>query len=256
MKIKIRRFTDEGLERWKQLYNDIFLSIDNNVANRRSPGDAIEKGYNSDLKKKVKYLQDEVDLSNEMKDSLEFDFSKKFNNSFELAFEINNSLKNYEYSDISADKNLWDWLSLHLFDQIFVPSEIKGYRSYRYILDLDWENSMRHLIRGPWWVVNRYGENAKIFTYTKPYQQCDFMEQFVKVSHLREMSVAPEVCMKLYYDQEEKSAVPGTSKGKPGGFHRFRDKISQLNKVKYLWDMSADEIISLLPKEFNKFKNE
>ena len=42
----------------------------------------------------------------------------------------------------------------------------------------------------------------------------------------------------------------------PGGFHRFRDKISQLNKVKYLWDMSADEIISLLPKEFNKFKNE
>ena len=41
--------------------------------------------------------------------------------------------------------------------------------------------------------------------------------------------------MKLYYDQEEKSAVPGTSKGKPGGFHRFRDKISQLNKVKYLW---------------------
>lgn len=256
MKTKIRRFTNEGLEKWKELYNEIFLSIDSKVSNRRSAVQEIKKGYTEILKKKVRYLKENFELTEELTLSENFNFAKKFKNSYELASELNLALKKYNYSDISTDKNLWDWLSLQLFDQIFVPGEIKGYRAYRYVLDLDWENSMRHLIRGPWWVVNRYGENAKIFTYTKPYQQCDFMEQFIKVSHLREMSIAPEICMKLYYDKEEDCAIPGTSKSKPGGFHRFRDKIAQFNKVKYLWDMKPSEVIKILPKEFDKFKNE
>ena len=41
---------------------------------------------------------------------------------------------------------------------------------------------------------------------------------------------------------------------KPGIFPRLRNKLSQFNKVKYLWGMTADEIIKMLPKEFNPYK--
>ena len=71
---------------------------------------------------------------------------------------------------------------------------------------------------------------------------------------MREMKNIPEVCMKLYFDKETDRALPGVTKGKKGGFPRLRDKIGQFNKVKYLWDMKSEEIIHMLPKEFNKYK--
>ena len=85
---------------------------------------------------------------------------KDYKNSYELGFSLN-ALKNIPYMDWLNDLNLWDCLSLNLFDKIFVPGKIKGFMPYRYVVDVDRNNSMRHLIRGPWWAVNRYGENAK-----------------------------------------------------------------------------------------------
>jgi hypothetical protein len=253
MKIKVHRFTDEGLKKWRNLYGEIFLSIDSKVENRRSPGKAIIKGFNENLKKKFFYLKDDTTIIEEVKNSKELNI-KNFKNSFEMANEINNALINIEYSEISEDCNLWDWLSMILFEQIFVPEKIGGYMEYRYVLNLDLRFRFRHLIRGPWWTVNQYKNHAKIFTYTKPYEQNDFLEQFIKIQDLREMKTIPEMCMKLYYDEESERSVPGISKGKIGGFPRLRDKIAQFNKIKNLWDMSADEIIKLLPKEFDKYK--
>ena len=69
-----------------------------------------------------------------------------------------------------------------------------------------------------------------------------------------------KVCSELYFDFEKNEAIQGTSKApgndpdKPGIFPRLRNKLSQFNKVKYLWGMSAEEIINMLPKEFNNYK--
>ena len=60
--------------------------------------------------------------------------------------------------------------------------------------------------------------------------------------------------MKLYYDEENNRSIPGTSKGTRGGFARLRDKISHFNKIKFLWKMSTEEIIDMLPSEFDKYK--
>ena len=254
MKIKVHRFTDEGLKKWRSLYGEIFLSIDSKVENRRSPGKAIVKGYNENLRKKISYLKDEQLLFEEVKGSKDLNI-RNFKNSFEMANEINKALIDIDYSDITEDCNLWDWLSMILFDQIFVADKIGGYMEYRYVLDLDLRNKFRHLVRGPWWAVNQYQNQAKIFTCTEPYVQNDFLEQFIKIQELREMKTVPEICMKLFYDEETERAVPGTSKGKSGGFPRLRDKIAQFNKIKNLWNMSSVEIIKLLPKEFDKYKN-
>ncbi len=253
--MKVRKFTDEGHDKWSELYSDIFMSIDSIVTNRRSAKKEIVKGYNQSLKKRVEMLKNDHDLSAILEGAKEFEM-KKFINSFDLALTVDKSLASLDYHEIMNDTKIWDWFSLQLFDQIFVPGEIQGYAKYRYVLDLDFFYGMRHLIRGPWWAVNQYGENAKIFTYTKPYIQNDWLEQFIKISSLREMKVMPEVCMKMYYDHDKDEAIPGTGKGiKPGIFPRLRDKISQFNKIKFIWGMKADQIIKILPREFNKYKS-
>ena len=112
-----------------------------------------------------------------------------------------------------------------------------------------------------WWVwvwVVGVGESGKIFTYTLAYQQNDALEQFIKVNHMREMVVVPNIAMKLYFNEKENRAIPGVfkvqKKIKPGSFARLKDKISHFNKVMNLWEMKSDEIIKILPPEFDQFK--
>ena len=253
MKMKIKRFTNEGRKEWIKLYREIFISIDKQTPNRRSAKEGIEKGYNKNLQKKIELLKKDNTLSTPVDGAQDLDL-KDYKNSYELGSALDTSLKNISYKDLFDDLNLWDCLSLNLFDKIFVPGKIKGFIPYRYVVDVDRNNSMRHLVRGPWWAVNRYGENAKIFTYTEVYQQNDFFEQFVKVNSLRELKVIAEVCMRLYFDKENNRSIPGTSKGTRGGFARLRDKISHYNKIKFLWNMNTNEIIDMLPSEFDKYK--
>ena len=253
MKMKIRRFTNEGRKEWSKLYKEIFISIDKMTPNRRSAKEGIVQGYNKDLQKKVEFLKKDSSFSEEIPKAGNLEI-KDYKNSYDLGCAIDAALKDIPYKDLFNDLNLWDCLSLNLFDKIFVPGKIKGFMPYRYVVDIDRNNSMRHLIRGPWWAVNRYGENAKIFTYTEVYQQNDFFEQFVKINSLRELKVIAEVCMRLYYDRENDRHIPGTSKGTKGGFPRLRDKIAHYNKIKFLWKMNTDEIIEMLPSEFDKYK--
>ena len=253
MKMKIKRFTNEGRKEWIKLYREIFISIDKQTPNRRSAKEGIEKGYNKNLQKKIELLKKDNTLSTPVDGAQDLAL-KDYKNSYELGSALDTSLKNISYKDLFDDLNLWDCLSLNLFDKIFVPGKIKGFIPYRYVVDVDRNNSMRHLVRGPWWAVNRYGENAKIFTYTEVYQQNDFFEQFVKVNSLRELKVIAEVCMRLYFDKENNRSIPGTSKGTRGGFARLRDKISHYNKIKFLWNMNTNEIIDMLPSEFDKYK--
>ena len=114
MKMKIRRFTEEGHKKWVELYSEIFTSIDDKIVNRRSTRDGIKNSNNNDLKKRVQYLQGDESLSIELDKSGQLDFSKSYSNSFLLAKDINIALKNHRYSDINYDNKLWDWLSLML----------------------------------------------------------------------------------------------------------------------------------------------
>ena len=260
--MKIRKFNSNGLERWRSFYRDLFMNIRDIAGAKKISPIHIMEGYSENFKKKYENLKnsDKPDkLSEELKLSGEFKI-KKFKNSYELANEVNKCLSSYKFYDID-EAEVWDWIAMMLFDQIFVPGKIRGCTSWRYVTDKeDFASSFRHLIRGPCWAVNQFGKNAKIFTCTETYQQNDFLEQSIKISHIRQNKAMVEVLMKLYYDYKEDYSMPGTSKyppkdaNKPGIFPRLRDKTYQFSRVKFLWGMSSNEIIDMLPKEFNNNK--
>tara|TARA_B110000046_G_C12969055_1_gene388110 strand:+ start:727 stop:1506 length:780 start_codon:yes stop_codon:yes gene_type:complete len=255
--MKIRKFNAEGHAAWKSFYNEVFLEIKKEAKGSKITTEDIKNGYNNDLKKKYLNLKNSKNFSEELDESKDFEI-KNFKNSYELGLAINKSLSNYEFYKIDTSK-VWDWLSMILFEQIFVPGKIRGCAVYRYVKQDDFFSSFRHLIRGPCWAINQYGVNAKIFTYTQTFRQNDWLEQYIKVTAFREMKVLAEVCMELYYDYKNDEAIPGTSKSsepdKAGIFPRLRNKISQFNKVKFIWGMDSKAIINMLPNEFNKFKN-
>ena len=151
--MKIRRFTDNGRQKFVLLYNQIKAS----VINKKS----IEKGFTKNLKAQVKNLLDDKSLSEEtgIKEEIEF---KNFNNSFEFGEYLNNKLKEKSFSSIAYDGNLWDWLSLYYFDIVFHP-KARGYSEHRYILSEDWFTRNRHLVRTPWYIVNIYGKMVSFF---------------------------------------------------------------------------------------------
>ena len=259
--MKIRKFNSDGIERWRSFYSDLFMNIKSIAKGKISPNHIIE-GYSADFKKKYENLKnaDKPDnLSKELDLSGDFKI-KKFKHSFELATEVNRCLSKFKFYDID-EAGVWDWIAMTLFDQIFVPGKIRGASPWRYVTDKsEFTTSFRHLIRGPCWAVNQYSENAKIFTCTKPYQQNDFLEQAIKISHIRENPAMAEVMMKLYYDYKSDYSLEGTSKypsndqNRAGIFPRLRDKTYQFSRVKFLWGMSADEILDMLPHEFNYYK--
>jgi hypothetical protein len=257
--MKIKKFNSEGHNKWIEFYNELFIEIKKvSKGSVISPED-IKKGYNENFKEKYELIKNSEDLSEELSQSKNFEI-KAFKNSYELAKSVNLALSDYNFYEVDK-ADVWDWIAMILFDQIFVPGKIRGASPYRYAVNInDFFTSFRHLIRGPCWAENQFKENSKIFTHTKAYQQNDWLEQFIKVSFLREMKVMGKVCSELYFDFEKNEAIPGTSKttvsnpDKPGIFPRLRNKLSQFNKVKYLWGMEADEIIKMLPKEFNNYK--
>ena len=253
--MKIRKFTSEGHEKWKSFYTEVFLNIKEKSKGKIPSPQNIKDGYNNELQKKYQHiLETQKENSEELDDSKDYKI-ENYDNSYQLAESILSSLSEYEFEDID-DEKMWDWLALVNFQKIFVPGKIRGCASYRYCVEMDdFFSSFRHLVRGPCWAVNQYKSNARIFTCTKPYEQNDWLEQYIKISFMREMKVMAEVCMRLYYDYSREESIPATSKGtKPGIFPRLRDKMSQYSKVKFLWEMNADEIIKMLPKEFDRYR--
>jgi hypothetical protein len=243
--MKIRRFTKQGHEEYKSLYREIVSSIENKNGN-------IKNGYTPNLKKKIKDMQNRKDNSVEIEKSQQI-LNSDFSSSYELGVHLVETLKDLSYSDIQGDSEMWDWLVLFYFDLIF-SEKMRGYSELRYILNQDWKLVFRHLARTPWWCVQYYGKYSKLLLCEEPYRSIDWLEQYIKNRDIREFKPLIKICYEMYFDKKNEKYKPGTSKGKSGALFRLRDKINQFFRVYDLWHMSAQEIIDLLPKEFDLYK--
>ena len=253
--MKIRRFTDNGRQKFVLLYNQIKASIINN-------NKSIEKGFTKNLKAQVKNLLNDKNLSEETGITEEIEF-KNFNNSFEFGEYLNNKLKEKSFSSIAYDGNLWDWLSLYYFDIVFHP-KARGYSEHRYILSEDWFTRNRHLVRTPWYIVNVYGKNGKLFLAKETYTGTDYLEQFISHRISENYTKFAEIAFNLYFDKKNNEPKPGFSKKFvkrnkqktliKGSLGRLVDKLNQYNEIYDIWEMKVTDIIQLLPKEFNELK--
>jgi len=235
-------FNDNGYEAYKTLITD----IQDEVA--RNDGDIL-KGYNQDLKKRIKELQLDKSFTNDFEYKISMEV-KQFNNRHELGIYLEKIFENVPTSKIVNNYKLWDWISLQYFDVIFTNAGTAS--DWRFRLIDDHKLKFRNLMYVPWWLLRHYGkEDSRIFlTRLNLDTAGDWNEQFMKKNHVRNYKKIAHICHILYYDEEEKRDIPGTSKGNLGALQDFCDEIKYLNLIYDLFEMPNKKILNNLPKRF------
>lgn len=230
----IRALNDEGIQKFEQY-------VENGAVG----------GIPSDL------LSDE-ETSNELPWTASVE-RKEFADRFEFGEYLNSALKNCDQREISHHHGVWNWLALFYFDQL-CPADAKGsrklYKSYRYIYDHDYKYYYRHQVRTPYVLVKDNGQSARVLLRGAPMNRHgELVEQIASRQKIAGCRSIMDAIDGLYYDPERAKAKPGApTRNRPGVILRLIDILAQFETTYDLHSMSGEEILQMLPHEFDKWK--
>lgn len=127
----------------------------------------------------------------------------------------------------------------------------------RHILSQHAQKYYRHLLAGPYRLLQIHGENARVFLCGPLPQHGDFSEQLASRMQLISNRSLIEVVDRLYYDlSAEGTGHPkrgALTRTRPGNLRRLVAVIQQFDLTYDLYAMSPDEILELLPHEFTRW---
>ena len=152
---------------------------------------------------------------------------------------------------------LWTWLAAFYFDSI-CPIRENGTRDVlkepKYI-QTPGRAIYRHLLAGPVMVYHSYGDTSHILLSGKVAVGGELFEQLAGKMYITSMKGIVQSVDMLYWDIKKTQPIIGaTNRNKPGNVRRFGDIMKQFKLTYNLTTMDGLEIISLLPKEFDKYK--
>ena len=170
-----------------------------------------------------------------------------------------------EHSGISLPerhRGLWSWLTLFFFDNV-CPADGNGNRDAqdeaRLVPLLDnHQRFYRHLLLGPYLIVRAHRDNPEraIAMLCNPlWKPGEIAEQLASRKELVTNRGVVELATNLYYDNNKKSFKRGAGSSVKGAARRLAALLNQLDLTFYLYGMSANELLYLLPKEFDRFRS-
>lgn len=184
----------------------------------------------------------------------------KFNTRFEAAKYLHEILKSCELDNKYYNTGLWTWLAAYYFDQICPTNKTgirKVYSDYRYILNTgEWDRIFRHLLAGPVVMYDYHKDNAKLLLSNPLDKTGDFVIQLMGRQEIARNRVIIEVANKLYWDQKRYAPKRGATSTdhKPGTLRRFVTILQQFELTYDFYSMTPEELMCLLPNEFEKWK--
>ena len=180
-----------------------------------------------------------------------------------MARYLVDALAEIENDSIETDVHLWSWLSLFYFNQVCPPQKDgtrKPGRDYRHILEPGYPYGHNHLLAGAYLVYTVYSLNddlSKLLLYTTPYIESGFHHQLAQRQSIITNKGLMEAAHLLYINNQEiKPKFGAIAKNKAGTLYRFIDVIQQLDLNYDLYSMTGEEVLQLLPAEFNKWKGQ
>lgn len=187
-------------------------------------------------------------------------YSVSFANRFEFGEYLCGVLANLDRRKISHNHALWTWLALYYFDLI-CPASSNGFRSPHqnafYILEkrFNHQRYYKHLVRTAWLSVLTHGSMAKILLLaSSPDKISEICDRLTSVQGIFGTPTVIAGAYSLYFDtttQKPKRGTGGKDRGSP---RRLMSVTQQLDLTYDLMDCTADQYISLLPKEFDRFR--
>lgn len=241
--MKLSRFTDEGVRQ----FSDALLAIEDG-------GDSFVHPHELALDETISVpVEDAPPMS-----------LAQLSTRRELAEYISEKL---EHADLLTpktlhDRNLWAWLGAYLFDVTCPPKE-NGSRNpgkeYRHIPSTGVWHFYRHLVRGPvriYMLFQADVSEANILLYNSPHTPGDFAEQLSSSQKYVMSRGIIGAATHMYFDDSSGSPKPGagSKERKPGTLRRYLDVLSQLELTYDLQSMEPEELLEILPPEFDRFR--
>ncbi|WP_157652380.1 hypothetical protein [Burkholderia ubonensis] len=186
---------------------------------------------------------------------------RTFDNLFEYGKYLSETLSKIDRHTISLQYGLWNWLTLYYID-FLAPADANGNRSFRrpeyYVLlpGSAYTRHYKHFTRIAWLAYTVHGQSAKLLlTQTKGGLTNDYRELLTGTQDRVENRTIISTAYKLYFDEMTgKPRARSSGKNGLGSIHRFSTILGQLQRTFDLQSMSPDQLITLLPKEFDRYK--
>jgi hypothetical protein len=239
--MKLHRFNDDGIGRFSQFLDT--LSAD--------PALAVP----TDLLTDAAYV---IPVS----PGLEI-HAQQFANRMDAARCLDSVLSEVTGINVERDTGLWTWLSLFYFDQL-CPPDGRGHRKpmerARWIPAIDdAQRYYRHFLAGAYrvYVAHRDDPHRAMVLLHVPFPKIThFWFQLASRQELVTNAAVMEAATELYLEQTRTGAKRGaTSEKTPGSVFRFAAILNQFDPVWDLYAMEKDTILSLLPREFDRFRD-
>jgi hypothetical protein len=176
----------------------------------------------------------------------------------EMALAIRASIATLRVPELIPNTGLWAWLTFVLRDVLF-PRDQHGQRKFGEVHRWypsnpnDWQKGQRHLVRMPVLLLDTLGDTADHLLCGEPSVLPEIREQLTSQQDMFHPTFQA-AARTLYFDAEKEKLKPGAG-GKKGGTPRRLAKVrSQLDVTWDMYDMTPEKLVSLLPKEFNRFR--
>ena len=162
--------------------------------------------------------------------------------------------------NIHFDKNLWCWISLYYFDSVCAKDKQGNYKVgdiNRWIPIFDHHQKYhRHLLASPWVVYKRYkGDKSALSAVLSGSVKVhgELLEQFSSRQELISCKPIMQTVTRLYFNDKDQLPKKGSSSSGPGSPRRFAIVHQQFSRTYDFYEMNVDDILNLLPKEFDRF---
>lgn len=184
----------------------------------------------------------------------------KFKTRWDVAKYLNSLITSSGIIDVERDIPFWVALTAFYFD-VLCPIDKAGQRKVlkraRYIPETkNWRRYYRHLLLSPYLVYRTHLDNperAMALLCKAPHVFTDVDEQILAYQELVTNKAVVELTTKLYYNPKTKNLKYGAQSKGPGSPRRLATVLDQFSLTWDLYAASMDEILNLLPNEFEKF---
>tara|TARA_R110002074_G_scaffold365307_1_gene539049 strand:- start:15 stop:725 length:711 start_codon:yes stop_codon:yes gene_type:complete len=202
------------------------------------------------------HLIDEEDYSEPLEFKLDLEV-KDFPSRYELGVYLAVKLSHVSRQLLIQDYNFWTTLALLWFDS-FCPREKSGARKPRaihnYILSRNFRHRPRHAVLTTWQLVDQYAEESRFLLSKEMPVRGELIEQMMARQDFISRKGVMKAASYLYSDQEKKTFKKGsTGRTTPGCVYRYVTWLNQVDLTYDLFEMTADQIMKILPKEFERF---
>ncbi len=190
----------------------------------------------------------------------------RFLDQYKFGIYLRDRFASLAAASITMNYRLWSWLALYYFDEL-CPADGCGKRDVRadeaYILDrkFKYENYYRHLVHTPWLAVCQHGVKSQVLLIpasspgSSPLsKRGEIQEQLAARQKILGNRAIVAGAYRMYFDKAKRRPKRGSAGSGPGSSRRLALVVQQLELTYDLAACSPEQVIGLLPKEFDRWE--